>query len=303
MRLTYAKFLSTGSLYCRSDSEFKNLSKAEEHLKSSLECYEKLFDDLKDKDQFKISFLDTYVITIKLLTDVRLQTGQPEEALLVCERGRACALRDVLRMKCKTTEISGSKQKLLNLDDLKSISSSMESCILFYDLHRNNMTTRLWVLAPTSKPIYIPQVADFKALETNKSDNEISDGYFNYLVKNSFTDLNVRKGLICEDRSQGPLDHDVDAEERWLKDESDESNVKPLEMLFDMLISPALSKLTQEEIVIIPDGPLFKVPFAAMKVPNTGEFLSETKRIRLAPSLTTLKLLQESSDDVYNKVI
>lgn len=35
------------------------------------------------------------------------------------------------------------------------------------------------------------------------------------------------------------------------------------------------------------------VPFAALKDPDTGQYLSETKRIRIAPSIATLKLLSD----------
>jgi CHAT domain-containing protein len=46
---------------------------------------------------------------------------------------------------------------------------------------------------------------------------------------------------------------------------------------------------------------LYTVPFAALRDPNTGLFLSETKRIRLAPSLITLKSLQKCPEDYHCK--
>ena len=53
--------------------------------------------------------------------------------------------------------------------------------------------------------------------------------------------------------------------------------------------------------MIIPDGQLYKVPFAALRDPDTGQYLSETKRIRFAPSLMTLKLLQEYPVDFQSQ--
>ena len=50
--------------------------------------------------------------------------------------------------------------------------------------------------------------------------------------------------------------------------------------------------LDQPEIIIVPDRSLYKVPFAALK-DERGKYLSETYRIRIIPSLTTLKLIQE----------
>ncbi|KAK3728927.1 hypothetical protein QZH41_005432 [Actinostola sp. cb2023] len=79
----------------------------------------------------------------------------------------------------------------------------------------------------------------------------------------------------------------------------EELNEDYLEVLYDTFIAPVKDKLNHDEIVIVPDGPLFKVPFAALRDPNTKSFLSETKRIRLVPSLTTLKILKESSAESH----
>ena len=67
-----------------------------------------------------------------------------------------------------------------------------------------------------------------------------------------------------------------------------------------MRVAPVQEALTKPEIVIIPDGPLFFVPFAALK-DKSGHFLSETKRIRIGPSLTTLKILKECPADKHCK--
>ena len=70
--------------------------------------------------------------------------------------------------------------------------------------------------------------------------------------------------------------------------------------LYEALIAPVEEALTKPEIVIIPDGPLFFVPFAALK-DKSGKFLSETKSVRLGPSLTTLKLLKECPAEKHCK--
>ena len=80
----------------------------------------------------------------------------------------------------------------------------------------------------------------------------------------------------------------------------DQKGAKVLEKLYQVLIAPVQEALTKPEIVIIPDGPFFFVPFAALKDKN-GTFLSETKRIRLGPSLTTLKLLKECPAEKHCK--
>ena len=80
----------------------------------------------------------------------------------------------------------------------------------------------------------------------------------------------------------------------------DQKNANVFEDLYQALITPVREALTKPEIVIIPDGQFFFVPFAALK-DKSGTFLSETKRIRLGPSLTTLKLLKECSAEKHCK--
>ena len=63
-----------------------------------------------------------------------------------------------------------------------------------------------------------------------------------------------------------------------------------------MLIAPVADLLEEPEIIIFPDRCLYKVPFAALKQ-ESGRYLSETFRVRVVPSLTTLKLIQDRPAD------
>ncbi|WP_268742293.1 CHAT domain-containing protein [Crocosphaera watsonii] len=64
-----------------------------------------------------------------------------------------------------------------------------------------------------------------------------------------------------------------------------------LQQLHKILIDPIAKHLPsnpEEEIVIIPDGELFKVPFAALKN-NNNQYLIENHTLRVAPSIQLLK--------------
>ncbi|MDJ0579478.1 CHAT domain-containing tetratricopeptide repeat protein [Crocosphaera sp.] len=64
-----------------------------------------------------------------------------------------------------------------------------------------------------------------------------------------------------------------------------------LQQLHKILIDPIAQHLPsnpEEEIVIIPDGELFKVPFAALKN-NNNQYLIENHTLRVAPSIQLLK--------------
>ena len=65
-----------------------------------------------------------------------------------------------------------------------------------------------------------------------------------------------------------------------------------LQPLHDAIIGPIADLCQGDELVIVPDGPLWLAPFSA---------LSESIRIRTVPSLTSLKLITDSPEVYHNK--
>ena len=65
-----------------------------------------------------------------------------------------------------------------------------------------------------------------------------------------------------------------------------------------MLIGPVVDRLEQREIIIVPDRSFNQLPFAAL-IDEDGMCLSETFRIRIVPSLKTLKLIQDIPADYH----
>ena len=61
-----------------------------------------------------------------------------------------------------------------------------------------------------------------------------------------------------------------------------------------------LEFLETSEMVIFPDRSFCRIPFAALKE-ESSEYLSEKFRIRVIPSLTTLKLIQDSPADYHSQ--
>ena len=59
-----------------------------------------------------------------------------------------------------------------------------------------------------------------------------------------------------------------------------------LPLCYKLIIAPVADLLDGSEIIIVPDHSLYNIPFTAL--PNeSGKTLSETFKIRVAPSLTT----------------
>ena len=75
-----------------------------------------------------------------------------------------------------------------------------------------------------------------------------------------------------------------------------------LSLCYKMLIAPVFDLLEEPEVIIVPDGSLYRVPFAALSEKEGGGYLSETHRIRVIPSLTTLKIIQDASAGDYHSV-
>ena len=73
-----------------------------------------------------------------------------------------------------------------------------------------------------------------------------------------------------------------------------------LQFCYKIIIAPLASLLKQPEIITVPDSCVYQVPFAAL-ADEEGKYLSETCRIRLVPSLTTLELVQDSPPDYHSQ--
>ena len=58
--------------------------------------------------------------------------------------------------------------------------------------------------------------------------------------------------------------------------------------------------ITGDEVILVPDGQSFLIPYGAL-VDQHSKYLSERLRIRLAPSLTTLRLLTECPEEQNSK--
>ncbi|XP_078383641.1 tetratricopeptide repeat protein 28-like [Oculina patagonica] len=73
-----------------------------------------------------------------------------------------------------------------------------------------------------------------------------------------------------------------------------------LSALNDVIVAPVIHQLRGNELVIVPDGPLFLVPFAALQDAES-RYLCESFRIHVVPSLTCLKMIMDAPPDHHCK--
>ena len=285
-----------------------NKGDAVSNLLASIEKCEKMRFHLRANDQFKISFLDKKAPVYKTLSLLFLMTGKFHEALCVQELGRARALADLLLAQYSVEQQTSVNPR--SWFNIKRIETKESNCsCLYISCHHHQLL--LWVIKP-NKTIHF-RLKDVNDHFGNKKESRSVDKIFNDIIfRKSHFQLTQEH---CEDRSlfpsntayvkqASPSGGDEPSVLRPVEEDGgDESQcVDPpdLSQCYKMIIGPVADLLVDPEIIIVPDSVLCKVPFSAFKDEN-GKYLSETFRIRIAPSLTTLRLIQESPEDYHSQ--
>ena len=285
-----------------------NTGDAVSSLLASIEKCEEMRTHLRVNDQFKISFLDKNASAYKNLSRLFLMTGKFHEALCAEELGRARALSDLMSAQYSVEQqTSVNPQSWFNIGRTETKESNC-SCLYISCLNHQIL---LWVIKP-NKTIHF-RLEDINDHFGNKKEGRSADTIFNDIIFRRFHFQLTQEH--CEDRSlfpsntayvkqASPSGDDEPAVLRPVEEDGDDESqyIDPpnLSQCYKMIIGPVADLLVKPEIIIVPDSVLCKVPFSAFKDEN-GKYLSETFRIRIAPSLTTLRLIKESPEDYHSQ--
>ena len=285
-----------------------NTDDAVSRLLASIEKCEEMRIHLRANDQFKISFLDKNASTYKSLSRLFLVTGKFHEALCAEELGRARALSDLMSAQYSVEQqTSVNPQSWFNIGRTETKESNC-SCLYISCLNHQIL---LWVIKP-NKTIHF-RLKDVNDHFGNKKEGRSVDKIFNDIVFRRFHFQLTQER--CEDRSlfpsntayvkqASPSEGDEPAVLRPVEEDGDDESqyIDPpkLSQCYKMIIGPVADLLVKPEIIIVPDSVLWKVPFSAFKDEN-GKYLSETFRIRIAPSLTTLRMIKESPENYHSQ--
>ena len=130
------------------------------------------------------------------------------------------------------------------------------------------------------------------------------NGTLKDMTDKTFEQIRATEPAKCEDRSlDDPDDETVEDLSDRGKDEkefiSSPAGNDTLRELYDVMIAPIAHLIEDEELIIVPDGSSFLIPYAAL-VDQKSRYLSETLRIRLAPSLTSLRLLIDCPEERHS---
>ena len=126
--------------------------------------------------------------------------------------------------------------------------------------------------------------------------------YFQSLLETVHEKIGARVDVNSEDRSLRNRSDKKLAEERSSKPRFHSSSfeTKALQSFSSVVIDPIRDLLHSDELVIVPQGPLCLAPYAAF-MDLESKYLCDTFRIRLLPSLSSLRLIQNCPADWHNK--
>ena len=264
-------------------------------LLSSVRDCEELRCFLGDNDDFKILFSDKTGHKYWNLSRLLCNAGKPIDALYVAELGRGSALADLLSAQYSVVkQISANPQCWDGIE--KIVAKEGDGCTCLYISYSSEDVT-LWVLK-RSGVVYF---REGEITDTNIFCGTVRDldDFFN----KCFREFGILPKERCEDRSLNsgePTSGSSKQEESPIgpfrlieEEEENQDHVSSLSLCHRIIISPVDDLLEEPEIIIVPDRSLYRVPFAALKN-NHGKYLSEIFRIRIVPSLMTLKLIQDS---------
>ena len=268
-----------------------NLKEAMSYLFQCIGKFDTLRGFLKDDDQFKTSLLEEHGnFPYKLLSSLLSSTGEPRDALYVEELRRARGLAEFMAAKYSIQElISGNPQSWHGIQNI--IPKETDCTCLYISVEKEH--ARYWILEASGAIHFSRKKV---SLEKHVVTQLVPD--LDEFFKESFRSLGILSPQNCEDRS---LDDTESMPPHKPMCDYDPKDFKTnLQSCYELIIAPMADLLKEPEILIVPESCMYQVPFAAIS-DEGGHYLADTFRIRVVPSLTTLKLIQDSSPDYHSQ--
>ena len=250
--------------------------------------YEKIRSFLKGNSEFEISLLeDQGSFPYRLLTNLLCRTGKSRDALYAEELGRARVLAGFMADKYSLeSHFTADPQSWSGIE--KSVKTE-SNCVFLYVSYRERQVL-LWVLKGNGDIF-------FRATDEVDIDTLIAEQVCDVegVFKKSAAGFGVLPEANCEDRSLNDnVTTSLHEESRAnLRGDETKDTERTHQLCYKWIVAPVADLLTEPEIIIVPDRFLYRVPFAALRDESAGKYLSEKYRIRIVPSLTTLRLIQE----------
>lgn len=260
-----ALFLQTGQL-----------PEATETLQKTIEVWEFLRPGLTDES--KISIADTQATTYRLLQQALIARGEKEAALEIAERGRARAFVELLAIRLRDDADFSDLLEPPKIERIRQIARSQNATLVEYSIVEDELY--IWVVQPNGQIEF--QRSNFKT--------RIGGLTLSEFVTASRDHLGVRSAIEIVQKSKPP---------------AIELQGETLQQLYQLLIEPIANWLPsnpEERTILIPQGPLFLVPFPALQDAQ-GTYLIEQHTLLTAPAIQLLQFDRSSRVGAVNDAV
>ena len=269
---------NVGSVFEKMDS----LCKALHYIESSVKILNDMRTRLLSNDEWKIGLRDVHKMVYAGLWRVLINQEKIREGLIAAEQGRAQALKDLMGSNygLKTANGRRTAQEMSINDTLSCISS-----VIVFTAKYSHLTCH-WVLQKESVCL-----------------RKLSIAYnIQWMLEAAREKIGVRDGAQCEDRSLDRLRNNEEETEGCVqrRPAALPNQDNPFRALYELTISPIIDLIHGDELIVVPEGPLWLAPYAAFMDPNS-RYLSESFRIRFIPSLLSLKIILDCPADYHAK--
>ena len=267
------------------------IQEAFECLILSMNKSESLRSFLRDNDDFKVSSSDGRDFPYRNLSAFFCLNASPNFALYVLELARARALADLMASQYSVeSPLSADPESWIGIENIMK-KESKSSCLYISYYGRYLF---LWVLKTSGIIHFRKMTVDEKLVAAGLVGN--LDDFF----AKSFRSFGILAEEDCEDRSLNDVKRSTAF--RLIEGEDEESGYSEssVSLFHRLLISPVADLLEEPELIVVPDRSLNQVAFPAL-TDEGGKCLSDKFRIRIVPSLTTLKLIQDSPGDYHSQ--
>ena len=265
---------------------FGTLQVALDYYRSSVKLSNDTRALLQSEDDWKISFRNSCRKYYTALWRILLTLQKTDESLSVVEQGRAQALEDLLQMKYDSELLTiGSREDNIAI---ASMASGIFTKTLFLALESTKI--HFWVLNKESK-------VQYRRKEINGED---AVTFFECVRKDVLHEYKIEGRVACENGSLDERTTSISPSRQFTeeREETFPRNNNSLRLFHDCIIAPIEDLLEGDELIIVPDGPLCLAPYAAF-LDHKFRYLSESFKIRILPSLTTLNLIGNSPPDYH----
>ena len=283
------------------------------YLERSIKALEETQKSIGESEYYKIGFADKHDRPYKLMVTTLITLKKFDLALSIVELVRARSLAELMVKRYSAPPLPDLDSSQLTFFH-HTVRDKDKSCLSFYFAQGNLFS---WILRANQETMLKADKTEDFLENIQRQGSRSTQDWVENLANQCYRQFLLLPGEQCEDRSLFPLHKDFDrrspAEPQESpkfeqgqntcqvkeKNEGSTNEEPPVKVLYKVIIAPVADLLKGSEIIVVPDSSLSRVPFSAL-MNERGEFLAEKFKIRYTPSLTTLKLIQDSPADYHS---